>query len=147
MSSWILNFSQTALLIWSPLLLLLPSSKLCSTVCKSTESSLPPFPSCLQSNHYFFLFWCLQPFWTPFSLHRNSDFARPSQVMSLHLCLILKSITTILSSYLPKYSPLSLLMELWEHGTSSLLVPSQGSSLSTYYMFIIVQMPTCITTL
>lgn len=146
MSSWIPNFSQTALLIWSPLLLLLPSSKLCSTVCKSTEPPLPPFPSCLQSNHYFFHCWCLQPFWTPFSLHKNSDFARPSQVVSFHLCPILKSFTTIQSSYLPKYST-TLLPELWEHGTSSLLVPSQGSSLSTYNMFIIVQMPTCITTL
>lgn len=146
MSSWIPNFSQTALLIWSPLLLLLPSSKICSTVCKSTEPSWPPFPTCLQFNHYFFHCWCLQPFWTPFSLHKNSDFARPSQVVSLHLCPILKSFTTIQSSYLPKYST-TLLPELWERGTSSLLVPSQGSSLSTYNMFIIVQMPTCITTL
>lgn len=102
MSSWIPNFSQTALLILSPLLLLLLSSKRCSTVCKSIGSSLPPFPSCLQSNHCFFHFWCLQPFWTPFSLHRNSDFTRPSQAVSLHLCNIRKSITTILSSYLPQ---------------------------------------------
>lgn len=72
-SSWILP--QTALLIWFPLLPQVPpSNELCSTVCKVIESSLPTFPLCLQSKH-FFHFWCLQRFWTPFCLYRNSDFA------------------------------------------------------------------------